>query len=66
MTIEKGHNRSLSFCEYFFTVRECDGYDELQLKGWSLVIQYNVDAEMIIPLELVPVDKVFAGKYWHN
>ena len=66
VTIEKGHNLSLSFCEYFFTVRECDGYDELQLKGWSLVIQYNVDAEMIIPLELVPVDKVFAGKYWHN
>lgn len=64
VTIEKGHNLSLSFFEYFFSVRECDGYDELQLKGWSLVIQYNVDAEMIIPLELVPVDKVIAGNYW--
>ena len=66
LTIEKGHNLSISFWEYFFTIRESDGYEELQLKGWNLVIQYNIDAELTIPLELIPVDKNAAGKYLHN
>ena len=66
LTIEKGHNLSISFWEYFFTIKESDGYEELQLKGWNLIIQYNIDAELTIPLELIPVDKNAAGKYWHN
>ena len=66
LTIEKGHNLSISFWECFFTIKESDGYEELQLKGWNLVIQYNIDAELTIPLELIPVDKDTAGKYWHN
>lgn len=66
LTIEKGLNQSISFWEYFFTIRESDGYEELQLTGWSLVIQYNIDAELIVPLELIPVDKNAAGKYLHN
>ncbi len=64
LTIGKGHNHSISFYEYFFTIRESDGYEELQLTGWSLIIQYNIDAELTVPLELIPVDKNAAGKYF--
>lgn len=66
MVVEKDHTISMSFVQYFKTIRECDGCDELQLKGWSLVVQYNVNGEVSIPLILKPIDLNAQGKYWHN
>lgn len=43
--------------------RQMDCYDELQLKGWSLLVKYNVDSEITIPLVLQPVDKDVRGMY---
>jgi len=65
-TIKKGHNFSCSFIQLFHTIRQSDGYDELQLHGWELVVEYNVDSEAVFPLTLNPVDKEPSGKYWHN
>ena len=64
--IEKEHNFSCSFIELFYTIRQSDGYDELQLNGWELVVEYNVDGEAVIPLTINPVDKDPRGKYWNN
>lgn len=66
MTVERGYSKSISFVHYLTTLRECDGYDDLQLGGWSLLVEYNVDDSIEIPLELKPVDKRLEGKYWHN
>jgi len=65
-TIEKGHNFSCSFIQLFHTIRQSDGYDDLQLHGWELVVEYNVDSEVVFPLTLNPVDKEPSGKYWNN
>lgn len=66
MTVEKGYTNSISFVQYFYTIRQCDGYDELQLNGWSLVVEYNVDGYLELPLDLKPVDVKPEGKYWHD
>lgn len=63
VTIEKGHSISVSFIQFFHTIRQMDCYDELQLKGWSLLVKYNVDSEITIPLVLQPVDKDVRGMY---
>ncbi len=67
MTIERGHTTSMSFVQYFETIRESDGNEDLQLSGWNLVAQYNVDGEVVIPLTLNPIDlKNHRGFYWDN
>lgn len=66
MVIEKDHTISMSFIQYLKTIKECDGSDDLQLKGWCFVVQYNVNDEVSIPLTLKPVDINAQGKYWHN
>lgn len=63
MTIEKGHTISISFVQFFHTIRQMDCYDELQLHGWMLRVLYNVDSEAMIPIELKPVDKDTRGMY---
>lgn len=63
MTIEKGHSLSISFVQFFHTIRQMDCYDELQLHGWTLRVLYNVDSEAMIPIELWPVDKDTRGMY---
>lgn len=62
-TIENGYNLSVSFVQFFHTIRQMDGYDELPLKGWALLVKYNVDSEVTIPFELHPLDKDTRGKY---
>ena len=66
LMVEKKHTVSMSFLQYFETIRQCDGNDELQLNQWSLVVQYNVDCEISIPLKLIPLDKDLRGLYRDN
>lgn len=66
MTIEKGRNVSISFVWFLETVHECDGWEDLQIEGWELVAQYNVDEEVAIPFSLMPLDDDKRGKYWFN
>lgn len=61
-----GQNLSMSFVQLFYTIRESDGFDELQLGGWEVVVEYNVEDVVVSPLKLLPVDKDSRGKYWHN
>lgn len=63
MIVERDRNVSVSFVQSIDTISEPDGYDELYTKGWCLVVQYNIDDEVIIPLTLTPVDPDKQGKY---
>lgn len=63
LIIDKDHTVSMSFLQYFETIRQCDGNDELQLNQWSLVVQYNVASEISIPLKLIPLDNDHRGMY---
>ena len=62
-TIIKSHNKSVSFIQCFSTIRLSDGYEELQMRKWSLRILYNVDEEIVIPLTLQQLDDDPRGKY---
>lgn len=62
--IETGHTLSMSFFQYFETIRQCDCNEELQLNHWNLVVQYNIEDEVEIPLKLTPLDKDPRGMYW--
>ena len=66
MVVEKEHTVSISFVWYHETIRESDGYEELQLYDWSIVVQYNIDDEVVFPITLTPVDADASGKYWRN
>ncbi len=66
MTIEKDHNVSVSFVWYLETVHECDGWEDLQIGGWELVVQYNVNGEAKVPFNLIPLDDDKIGNYWFN
>lgn len=63
MVVEQNRNISISFVQAIDTIRESDGCDELQIKGWHLVVQYNINDEVVIPLTLTPVDSDKQGKY---
>lgn len=64
LIIDNGHNLSVSFVQSFCSVREPDGYDDLQTRGWELVVQYNVDDEVSLPLTLHPLDVDNHRMYW--
>lgn len=66
MAIEKGRNVSVSFVWFLETVHECDGWEDLQIEGWELVVQYNIDDEAAIHFSLIPLDDDNRGKYWFN
>ena len=51
-TILKGQQVSLSFHGLIPTFRESDGYDDLERKNWTLHIYYNVNEELVIPLNM--------------
>lgn len=63
MVVEQNRNISMSFVQAIDTIRTSDGCDELQIKGWHLVVEYNINDEVIIPLTLTPVDSDKQGKY---
>lgn len=63
MVVEQDRNVSISFIQAIDTIRESDGYDELRIKDWHLVVQYNIDDEVEIPLILEPLDSDVQGNY---
>ena len=66
MAIEKGRNVSVSFVWFLETVHERDGWEDLQIEGWELVVKYNIDDEAAIHFSLIPLDDDNRGKYWFN
>ena len=64
--VEKARNLSVSFVWQFNTIRQSDGYEELQIGGWELVVRYNVNEEVVVPLTLEPIDDNNYGMYWHS
>ena len=63
MVVEQDRNVSISFIQAIDTIRESDGSDELRIKDWHLVVQYNIDDEVEIPLILKPLDSDVQGNY---
>lgn len=50
--IGKGLQKSMLFTDRLYTIRQCDGYDELQENNWSLRVTFNVDDVAVIPIEM--------------
>lgn len=62
-TILKGQQVSLSFHGLIPTIRESDGYDDLERKNWTLHIHYNINEESVIPLNLTIIKGTY-NAYW--
>lgn len=64
-TIEKDGQKSLSFIGGFYTIHESDGYEELPMNHWSIMVNYNIDEVEIIPIKMTVIGD-FTGYYWQN
>ena len=64
-TIEKDGQKSMSFLGGFHTIHESDGYEELPLNHWSIMVKYNIDEVEIIPIKMTVIGD-FTGYYWQN
>lgn len=63
--IEKDGQTSLSLIGDFQTIRESDGYTDLPMNHWNLVVKYNIDEIVSIPVTMTTIGDTF-GYYWHN
>lgn len=63
LSFKKHDQRSVSFNGAIFTIRESDGYDELQTTGWSLKISFNINEVLVVPIEMRIIDGRW-NEYW--
>lgn len=61
--IEKETQVSISFNGDIQTIRQCDGYDDLQRNNWALHIFYNINDKLIVPLKMKIINGTY-NAYW--
>lgn len=64
LKIQKDEIKSITFADNVYTIRQCDGYDELPQYQWCLEISYN-NKLLTIPLILEPIGET-RGCYSHE
>lgn len=50
--IDENQQISITFAGLITTIRECDGYSEFPLNNWSIIVEYNIDQVLILPIQL--------------
>lgn len=65
LTIGEEEQKSISFIGGVSTIQVQDGYEDLPLNHWSLMVTYNINEVVTIPIDM----KVIGGDigyFWHN
>lgn len=64
--IAKGEQKSISFVGGIYTTREPDGNADLPIRNWKINIQFNIEDEVSIPIEVEIAKGNVNGYFWRN